>query len=146
MLLPTHLLAGLIIGKLTGNYAISLIGSVMIDLDHLIIFHRNGILFKLKKFIAAAINRIDLVIDQRNYFHNVFFFIIVAAAVLIINFKIGLAFSLAYLSHLLLDSLDNLNYFPFYPNKKINLRGPIKYCSLQEFIFAIVLFSIFFII
>ncbi len=146
MTLPTHLVAGLIIGKLTGNYTVSLIGSAAVDLDHLIAYYRNGILSKPKRLIAAVINKTDSLIDQRNYFHNIFFFTAITVIVLIVNFKIGLVFSLAYLGHLILDSLDNMNYFPFYPNKKINLRGPIKYFSQQEFFFAIVLFFIFLII
>jgi hypothetical protein len=146
MLFPTHLLAGLIIGKITGDYPTSLIGSVIIDSDHLVAYYRNGILFKFKKFIAATFNRIDQITDARNYFHNAILFMAVAIVAMFINFKIGLVFSLAYFVHLIFDSLDNVNYLPFYPSQKLNFNGPIKYCSLQEFIFSLILFIIFFLV
>jgi hypothetical protein len=139
-------MAGMIVGKLTGDYPSALIGSVALDLDHLLVYYQDGILFKLKAFLAATVNRNELVINQRNYFHNVFFFLAITAIMLLVNFTIGLAFGLAYFGHLILDSLDNSNYYPFYPSKKIKLRGPIKYFSLQELVLAIVLFIIYWVI
>ena len=146
MLLPTHLAAGLIIGKLTGDYTVAFIGATAVDLDHLFAFYRSHVLLKFKKIIAATTSQNFIVDDQRNYFHNILFFLVVSAIILMINFKIGLVFSLAYLSHLILDSLDDQTYFPLYPYKKINSRGPIKYFSQQEVIFALVLFFIFLIV
>ncbi|MDO8667490.1 MAG: metal-dependent hydrolase [bacterium] len=146
MLLPTHLAAGLIIGKLTGDYTVAFIGSTAVDLDHFFAFYRSNVLSKFKKMIAATTSQNFIVSDQRNYFHNIFFFLAISAIAIIINFEIGLVFSLAYLSHLILDSLDDQVYFPFYPNKKINSRGPIKYFSGQEIAFALVLFFIFLIV
>ena len=146
MLLPTHLTAGLIIGKLTGDYTVAFIGSTVVDLDHLFAFYHSHVLLKFKKIISATTNHNFIVTDQRNYFHNIFFFMIISAIVLIINFKIGLAFSLAYLSHLILDLLDDQFDFPFYPYKKIKLHGPIKYFSKQEIVLALVLFFIFLIV
>lgn len=146
MLLPTHLAAGLIIGKLTDNYAAAFIGSTIVDLDHLLAFYRSHVLLKLRKIIAATTNQNSIVTNQRNYFHNIIFFLVVSIIILTINFKIGLVFSLAYLSHLVLDALDDQGYFPLYPSKKISLRGPIKYFSKQEIIFALVLFFIFLIV
>lgn len=146
MLFTTHLAAGLIIGKLTGDYRVSLISSVIIDLDHLVVYYRNGVLFKFKKWLRAACNKSEIEMYQKNILHNIFFGVAASVILSAVNFKIGLVFCLAYLSHLLLDSLDNLNYFPFYPSKKINLHGPVKYFSRQEVIFALILLLIFFII
>lgn len=146
MLLPTHLAAGLIIGKLTGDYSAAFIGSVAVDLDHVFAFYNSHVLLKIKKIILATTNQNFIVNNQRNYFHNVFFFLAVLTIVLIINFKIGLVFGLAYLTHLVFDALDNQSYYPFYPNKKINLHGPIKYFSKQEIAFALLLFLIFLIV
>jgi len=146
MFLPTHLVAGLIVGKITGNYNISLLGSVTMDLDHLLAYYRAGILFSFKKFFAATTGQASIGIPQRNFFHNIFFCLAVSAIALIIDFSAGLVLFIAYIFHLFLDSLDDSNYYPFYPNKKINLRGPIKYFSKQEFIFMIFLLLIFFII
>lgn len=143
MLLPTHLAAGLIIGKLTGDYAIAFIGSTAVDLDHFIAFYRSKVLLKFKKIILATTNQNHIVIDQRNYFHNVFFFLAVSLIVLLIDLRVGLIFGISYLVHLIFDSFDNQNYYPFYPNKKINLHGPINYFSAREVTFAFLLFVIF---
>lgn len=146
MFLPTHLAAGLIIGKLTGNYPVSVITSLAIDLDHLVAYYQTGILFKFKKIMAAVEGRADIGLPQRNYFHNVFFAVIASVAAFLINYEIGLVFTAAYFCHLTLDSLDSSNYYPFYPGKKINLRGPIRYFSAADMILSLVLFIIFLII
>lgn len=146
MLLPTHLAAGLIIGKLTGDYSAAFIGSVAVDMDHFFAFYNSHVLLKLKKIILATTKQNFLVSNQRNYFHNVFFFLAASAVVMAFNFKVGEIFSLAYLVHLIFDSLDNQVYLPFYPNKKISLRGPIKYFSKQEIVFALLLFFIFLVV
>jgi len=146
MFLPTHLVAGLVIGKLTGNYNVALLGSVIMDLDHLLAYYRAGILFKFRKVLIAATGKADIGMPQRNFFHNIFFCLLVLALALAVNFSAGLVFGIAYLCHLVLDSLDDSNYFPFYPNKQINLRGPIRYFSRQEFVFAFILLLIYFII
>lgn len=146
MLLSTHLAAGLIISKLTGNYNASLLGSVIMDLDHLIAYYRTGILLKFNKVFIAITGRADIGLPQRNFFHNVLFCLLIAAAVSVMNFSVGLTFGAAYVCHLILDALDSENYYPFYPGLKINLRGPIKYFSRQEFIITFILLLIFFII
>jgi len=146
MFLPTHLVAGMIIGKLTGDYTTSIIGSVIMDLDHLFSYYRAGFLFNFKKLLRVATSKINIGIPQRNIFHNIFFCLVVSAIVMIINFSVGLIFSSAYILHLILDSLDNSSYYPFYPNLKIRLHGPIKYFSKQEVIIVFVLLLIFFII
>ena len=146
MFLPAHLAAGLIIGKLTGNYNAALLGSVIMDLDHLLAYYRVGILFNFRKLFIATMGKINIGIPQRNFFHNIFFYLLVLAVISLINFSAGLVFNIACLCHLVLDALDNSDYYPFYPNLKINLRGPIKYFSKQEFIFTFILLLIFFII
>lgn len=146
MLLSTHLAAGLVISKLTGNYNAALLGSVIMDLDHLIAYYRTGILLKLRKILLVTTGRADIGIAQRNFFHNIFFYLFISAVVSAINFSAGLTFGAAYLCHLILDALDSEKYYPFYPSLKIKLRGPIKYFSRQEFIFTFILLLIFFII
>lgn len=145
MFLPTHLAAGLIIGKLTGDYPAAVTASLAMDLDHLFAYYRAGILFKFKS-ILKAVEGYDIGLPQRNFFHNIFFFIIVSALAFVIDFKTGLVLSLAYFCHLAMDSMDNSNYYPFYPDKKINLHGPVKYFSAQDMILSVVLFIIFLLI
>ena len=146
MLLSTHLAAGLIIGKLTHNYDVALLGSTIMDLDHLIAYYRTGILLKFKKILVATTGKVDLGIIQRGFCHNIYFYLVVLLVALSINFPSGLVFGIAYFIHLVLDSLDNLDYYPIYPNLKIRLHGPIKYFSRQEFILTFALLLIYFII
>lgn len=146
MFFPAHVAAGLIVGKLTDNYAASLIGAAAIDVDHIISYLRSGILFKPKKLIAAITDTSDPWGDQRHFLHNVFSWIIISALISIVDFNVGLAFGLAYLSHLILDALDDSDFFPFFPNKKINLRGPIHYFSKPEISFTVFLFLTFLIL
>lgn len=145
MLLSAHLAAGLIIGKLTGNYNASLLGSVVMDLDHLIAYYRTGILLKFRKVLVATAGRKDIGLPQRNFFHNIFFCLLVSVIISATSFSTGLIFGAAYLCHLILDALDSENYYPFYPSLKVNLRGPIKYFSRQEFIFTFILLLVYFI-
>ena len=132
MTFPTHLMAGLVIGKLTGNYSLSIAVAVGVDIDHVFSYAKNGILLKPKKFLQTVFNRDDPYGDQRFFLHNVLVFILISGIVFFINPQIGFIFSLAYLSHIILDALDNSDYFPFFPNKKINIRGPIEYASWKE--------------
>ncbi|MBI2459890.1 MAG: metal-dependent hydrolase [Parcubacteria group bacterium] len=146
MLLSTHLAAGLIISKLTGNYNASLLGSVVMDLDHLIAYYRTGILLKFRKILIATAGQADIGLPQRNFFHNVIFCLLVSVIVSVINFSAGLTFGAAYICHLILDALDSEDYYLFYPSLKIKWRGPIKFFSRQEFIFTFILLLVYFII
>ncbi len=116
------------------------------DLDHLLAYYRAGILFKFKKVLMATIGQANIGMPQRNYLHNIFICLLILTLALAINFSAGLILSIAYICHLVLDSLDTSGYYPFYPNLKINLRGPIKYFSKQEFILAFIMLLIYFII
>lgn len=138
-----HLLAGLIIGKIYGNYLIALLGALLIDLDHLIPYIKHKILFNPKKFWKTIVNPKDPYGNQRNFLHSFFAWIIISAIIFLINFKIGIIFSLGYLSHLLLDILDGSDFYAFYPLKRVNIKGPIRYFSIQEWILTLILLIIF---
>lgn len=143
MYLPSHIAAGLVIGKITGDYTAAVIGSLIPDLDHLYSYFKHGAFKSWKKIIQTITSEEDPHDDQRNYFHNIFFFLAVVAFFMIINFSVGLIFSIAYFVHLLMDSLDGAEYYPLYPNKRINLRGPIGYFSKYDMAVSIVLIIIY---
>jgi membrane-bound metal-dependent hydrolase YbcI (DUF457 family) len=147
MTLPTHFVAGLIIGKITGNYSVAVASSVLPDVDHLYSYIKNGVIKNPKKFWKVITSREDKYGDQRNYLHNV---LILSFVSLILYFLISkyffIPFVLGLFSHVLLDLLDSSDYWPFFPNKKINIKGLIKYASFSELVFALVLLLIFFII
>ena len=146
MFLLAHLAAGLIIGKLTQNYLVALIAALFVDIDHLIPYIKHKVIFNLKKFWKTITNPKDPYGGQRNYLHSIFGFILVSLIVFLFDQRIGIVFSLGYLSHLLLDVLDNSDFYPFYPIKEINIKGPVKYFSKAEFALTLILFIIFFIV
>lgn len=135
MTLPTHILAGLIIGKVTGNFPASMAGSILIDTDHLVSYIKHGILFKPKQLTKALTDEKDPWGDQRGYLHNIFAWFVISLLAILLNFGFGITLSLAYLVHLLFDALDTSDFYPLYPSKKISTKGFIKYYSRQEIIF-----------
>ncbi len=138
-----HLAAGLIIGKLTGDYPTAIIGAVAIDLDHLIPYVQKDIIFNLKKILHSAKSTHD---SARSYLHSFIAFPILTGLVMLFSFKTGLIFGLGYLSHFLLDAIDDDDFYPLFPWKKFNTRGFIGYYSRAEFVFTIILFGVYFLI
>jgi hypothetical protein len=65
---------GMIIGKVTGNYAVGIAASVLVDSDHVIALAKNGTLFHprelWKSFSKPQV--LESEFQERNYFHNVF--------------------------------------------------------------------------
>ena len=145
MFFLAHLAAGLIIGKLIQNYPVALAGALLIDIDHLVPYIKYKIIFDLKKLWKIITNPDDPYGNQRNYLHSIFAFILINLGIFLFDYRIGIAFSLGYLSHLFLDALDSSDFYPLYPIK-LNVRGPIKYFSKTEFILTLALFVIFFFI
>ena len=143
MTAPTHFLAGLIVGELTGNYPAAIAGSFLIDSDHLLSYYWHGILRNPKALLQAFMDDKDPWDDQRNYLHSVFAWGYLSLLWSIVHLSSGLIFSLSYFVHLTLDALENSVFYPFYPNKTIVLQGPITYFSKQEFILDIALLFIF---
>lgn len=136
MTFPTHLLAGLIIGKVSGDYSAALAGSLLIDMDHIISYHRHGILFKPKELIKAVSSEKDPWGDQRFYLHTIPGLIVISLIVMVINLNVGLVVFSAYLVHLIFDALDSSEYYPLFPSKTLTLTGPIKYNSKTEVLFG----------
>jgi membrane-bound metal-dependent hydrolase YbcI (DUF457 family) len=144
MTLPTHALLGVIIGKITGNYTVGIASSVLVDIDHLQSYATHGLLLKPRKLWKALTDQVDPYGDQRGILHNILFFGVVAIILIFLFHKIGIIIAIGWFGHLCLDALDNSDYYPLYPNKSINLRGPIKYGTWQELIFFLVLVVIYF--
>ncbi|HNX11330.1 MAG TPA: metal-dependent hydrolase [bacterium] len=143
MYTTAHLAAGLIIGKLTGDYPTAIISSVAIDLDHLVPYAREGALGSVKKFLARTKSVHG---SGRSYLHSFIAWGVITGILCIFSLKIGLVFGLGYLGHFLLDAVDNSDFYPLFPLKKWNTKGFIGYYSRAELIFTIVLFAIFFLI
>lgn len=139
MTLPTHILAGLIIGKITGDSTTALAGSLVMDFDHVTPYFRHGILFKPRKLFKAIFDEVDPWGDQRNFLHSTFSWLFISSVLLVINFKFGLVFSIAYFFHLVFDALDSADFYPLFPFKNFVTKGFVKYYSKQEVILDICL-------
>lgn len=135
-----HVAAGLIIGKITGDYPTAIIGATAADFDHLIPFVKNKVLFSFKKIWHATTNDGD---SSRNYLHSIFSWALISGVIMLFNLQVGLIFSIAYLSHFILDLLDNTDFWPFYPWKKINIKGFVGYFSKREFLFTVALVLVY---
>ena len=109
------------------------------DLDHIISYFRHGILCKPRKLFQAISDEADPWGDQRNFLHSIFSWVISSPILLVINFKFGLVFSIAYFFHLVFDALDSADFYPFFPFRKFVIKGFVTYYSKQEIIFDICL-------
>jgi len=139
----SHLAAGLIIGKLTGDYPTAIISAVAIDLDHLIPHVKNKIIFNVKEMLKVAKSTHE---SSRSYLLSFIAFFALTSLIALFSLKVGLVFGLGYLSHFLLDAIDDDDFYPFFPWKKFNTRGFIGYYSKAELIFTIILFGVYFVV
>ena len=141
MYATTHLAMGLVIGRLTGDYQAALLGSLIIDIDHLVPAIKENRLLNFKEFWRRSKSSSD---SARSFLHGLLPFIVISVLIAFFDWRFGLIFAVAYLGHLILDTLDDSPFFPFYPNKKINIKGFIPYYSTEELIFSVALFSAYF--
>lgn len=80
---------------------------------------------------------------QRNWLHNIVVWSVVSFVLYFSLHSIWLPLSLGYASHLMLDALDGADYFPFYPWKGLNIRGPVGYFSKTEMMTTVGLIFVF---
>ena len=143
MYTPSHLAAGLVIGKLTGDYTTAVVASVFPDTDHLYAFFKHGYFRNWRKFINTVVRQEDPFNDQRNYLNNIFIAIGFWIIVMVINLHVGIVFLVSYFFHLVMDSIDGAEYYPLYSSKRINLKGPIGYFSKYDMAVSIFLLMVF---
>lgn len=146
MTLPTHVILGIIIGKITGDYPTAVLSSTLIDSDHLYSYVKSGVVKNPNKFLKTIMSEDDPYGNQRGFLHNVIVCSLISLGCLILLGQTGIVIIAGYLSHLCLDALDNSDYWPFYPNKSVNLKGFIHYGTWQEIIFAFTLLVAWFFI
>lgn len=144
MFWPTHIVTGLIIGKLTGNYPISIIASILPDLDHLWIYYKHDVLFNRDLF-KTLLNDKDEIGEQRNYLHSIFIFAFLSFCVWYFLNSVFIPFFIGYFIHMVLDSLDKSEMRPFYPFR-FKTTGFIGYLSKAELLLFAGLIIIYFII
>jgi hypothetical protein len=113
-----HLIIGLILGKVLGNFWFFVIGSIFPDIDHIYIVIKNK-LFSWKKYIDSLKNEKKYGLRYKTAFvHSLFGLTIFSLMVCLINIYGGIAFALAYFLHLIIDWIDIDEKYYLYPNKK----------------------------
>lgn len=139
MTLPTHLALGGVVGAVTGQPLLALTVSALVDVDHLGIYYRHGVLKSPALFWRTITQTVDPYGGQRGHLHSILGLILVAAISWIALPVFAVTLILSHLGHLMLDALDSADYWPFYPFKSINFRGPVGFFSRSE---AIVLLAL----
>lgn len=140
-----HLLIGLILGKKFGYTPAFVLGSVFPDIDHLVVLikHRHfrpAEIFRAMKYEDRYVERY-----KTPYIHSLLAWLIFSAIAVLFNFATGIAFSVAYLLHLILDAFDKDEMQLFYPFKK-TLRGFLPVFSKWEIILGLILLTVYFVI
>lgn len=139
MTLPTHAVAGALIGCITGQPLVGILVACLPDIDHLYSYIKHGYLKNWPIFYKNAFGKEDIQGDQRNILHNIIIAFGLSLIVFFLFHSIFLTFLLSYASHLLLDAIDTSDYFPLYPYKIINIRGFIDFYSWQEVLLNLLL-------
>ena len=134
MTLPTHALLGLAIGQITHQPLLGISFAIIPDIDHLYSYVKHRYYKDWNIFYKNAFGKHDFYQDQRNILHNVVVYGILVIFSYIFYPSITLTLSISYLSHILLDALDSSDYYPLYPIKILNIRGPIDFYSKSEFV------------
>jgi len=144
MLLITHLLFGLFLGKLLGNILLVAIGAVIVDIDHVYMYLQSGMIFYPRKLLASMLAPHDPYGTQRTVAHSLFAWIVVTIALALVNKQYAGFISIGYLSHLLIDAIDNDDMQLMFPLKG-HIRGPVVYNSRVEYIIDVILVAVIFI-
>ena len=136
MTTPTHATLGFAIGAALGHPFIGIAIAVCVDIDHLTTYVRHGVLRNPRLFWNTITDNEDSWGSQRGWLHSLLIAIPVGGIIAAIQNPLASVLVLSYASHLLLDLLDSADYWPFYPFKFLNIRGPVRFFSKQEVVLA----------
>lgn len=111
-----HLLLGIILGKLFGNYSAFILGSILPDIDHIYIIVKNKF-WSINKIISSIKYEKKYHLEYKTPFmHSVLGLVVFTIFAFLFNFG-ALEFGIAYLLHLLIDWFDiDIKYY-LYPVK-----------------------------
>lgn len=133
-----HIFIGLILGKLSGNYFIFILGSIFPDLDHIYVIFKNKF-FSIKKIVhSIKFERKFGVRYKTTLFHSIFGLILFSIIIYFFSKIWALYFAIAYLLHLLIDWLDIDEKYYLYPTK-IKFKGVLPIWSKFEQIITLFL-------
>lgn len=132
-----HLLLGILLGKIFGNYLFFIVGSIFPDFDHLYILVRKKIPMK---------EIIDSIRFEKKYnlryktllFHSLLGLMLFSGILYVFNQKGALIFAMAYFLHLLIDWADIDEKYYLYP-VKIKFKGFLPIWSRVEKVLTMIL-------
>ncbi len=138
-----HPLIGLILGKQFGYTTYFVVGSVLPDIDHLFVLIKNKH-FKPREIFDAMKNEKKYGERYKTpYTHSLLAWVVISTFIILINKMAGLAFSIGYLIHLILDAIDTDEKQLFYPFKK-RLKGFLPVFGSFEIIISLILGIVYF--
>ena len=140
-----HLIVGIILGKIFGNYTLFIIGSMFPDLDHIYIILKNKLL-SIKMIIETLRFEDKFGIKYKTpFFHSVFGLILFSLAAYLLNNEFIVPFGVSYLLHLLIDWLDIDEKYYLYP-LKIKFKGFLPIGSRAEQILTLIAIIVVFLL
>ena len=140
-----HPLVGLILGKQFGYTTSFVIGSVFPDIDHLFVLIKNRHFRPSEIFDAMKNEKKYGERYKTPYTHSFLAWIVISIPIILVSKPIGVAFSIGYLTHLVLDIIDTDEKQLFYPFKK-RIKGFLPVFSYFEIIIILALGIIYFVI
>ncbi len=133
-----HILLAIILGKVFGNMLFFVLGSIILDLDHIYIIIKNRF-FSLKKIMQTIKYEKKYNIKYKTpVFHSFLGLIFFSLIIFFFNQKGAIYFSIAYLLHLLIDWIDIDEKYYLYP-LKVKFRGFLPIWSTTEKILTLIL-------
>jgi len=136
-----HLILGLILGKLFGNYFFFILGSILPDLDHLYVIIKNKF-FSLNKILKSVKFEKRFGVRYKTpLFHSFLGLILFSVIIAFFDTKMATLFAIAYFLHLMVDWVDIDEKYYLYP-LKIKFKGFLTIWSKLEEILTIILLII----
>lgn len=132
-----HLLIGVILGQIYGNYLFFIFGSIFPDLDHIYILIKNKI--SLRKLIDSIKFEKKYKIRYKTaLFHSILGLILFSLIIFLFNKQGAIYFGVAYLLHLLIDWIDIDEKYYLYP-LRIKFKGFLPIWSRIEQVITLIL-------
>ncbi|MFC1769086.1 metal-dependent hydrolase [Nanoarchaeota archaeon] len=132
----THIILPLILWKLFGNFWFLMVGSMIVDIDHLFLLIKNKH-FNLREAVDVLKNEEKYGEHYRSpYLHSFFGLIVTSLLVWLFFSPTGAVYwAIGYLTHLIIDLFDKDVQYLLFP-LKIEFKGTLPIPSYVEFTIA----------
>lgn len=141
LMILAHPIIGITLGNHFGYFWFLVLGSIVPDIDHLIILIKHKIFSWHKIVDSIRFEKKYNITYKTKYIHSVLGAIVISGSVMLIDFTGGLYFFVGYIIHLLIDWLDIDEKQFLYPFKK-KFKGFLPVFSKTEMIFTLFLIAL----